>query len=129
MKKLIPIILIFLLFSSCKKIIKKNSDYEGNWYGDPYSSTRFNLNIDSNSNLEYWKNEGISSFKDHITGKARMSFKKIHVGNHCFTVIAPPTKIDTTSQLISPSNNYFHWKMELRSPKLYGGYDVTYYRE
>src|ERR1019366_8960939 len=121
MKKLIPLLLLLLLFISChKKIIRKNSDYEGNWEGEA-ASFLYRINIDSKSYLQFKMighngNGGHASF----SGTARLGNSHISVGIHRFHIIQTPTKIDTTKSSIPLSNGAIaQWQMLLETS--YGG--------
>ncbi len=131
MKYFIPLVLI--LFLSChKKIIKKNSDYEGNWIGRPTNSSGpdvVNLDISSDSYLKYARHP-LGGGGDNISGTARLGKNNIHVKIYDFKTISSPEKIDSVIMSTAYGDTiYAHWKMELLSPKIYGGYDVVYYRK
>ncbi len=134
MKKLILILTISILFISCRKdIIKVNSDYEGNWTGVEDSnyngsnapSYYTTLNIDSQSNLNYCNySRGEKGLQ--FTGTAKIRHDIIHVRGilfgHSFTIISPPTKINSSPYLYQPN---LHWAMKLKTPDG----DLTFYRE
>ena len=128
MKNNFKVLLSIILLSSChKKIIEKNNDYEGQWVGfSSWKSNHFTLDIESNSHLIYYRHMS-GGGGDHVTGTARIGRKKIHVKAVDFEIISPPEKID--SIYINYCNCYSVWKMTLRSPRLYGNYEVVYYRE
>jgi len=118
MKKVILIAVVFFFLIACRKDIDKvDKNYVGDWLGTPDTSISTTadkyalLKINSQSNLSY---EGYNAIGEHtynFGGTAKVKGNSIHVKGmlygHYFTIISPPTQIN------SPK---YHWMMILDGP-------------
>lgn len=125
---ILSLLIILLVFSGCKKKVNDyNQDYIGHWYGNlSTQSCIFYIDIDENNEAKYSKHcENGDS--DDFKGIARVNENKLKIGIHPFKVLQTPKQIDTLA--INGPFQKATWQMKLKSPPLWGGYEVTYYKE